>query len=63
MLRRSVRESAAAAIGVYENTDPLYVQAISREADCIAREGPLRRGRGEAAGDCADTAELFRRLL
>ena len=59
-LRRSVRESAAAAIGAWENTNPLYVQTRSREAGCLAREGPRYRGRGEAAGDCVVTAEPCR---
>ena len=58
--RRSVRKSAAAAIGAWENINPLYVQTRSKEAGCLAREGPLRRGRGEAAGDCADAVEPSR---
>ena len=58
--RRSVRESAAAAIGAWKNTKPLYVQTRSREAGCLVRRGPRRCGRGEAAGDCVFAAEPFR---
>ena len=42
-----------------KNTNPLYVQTGSREAGCLVRGGPLRRGRGEAAGDCVDGEEPF----
>ncbi len=56
-LRRSVRESATAAIGA-QRTPTL----TSRREP--GRRRPLRRlpqcfGRGEAAGDCASTAAIF----
>ena len=38
----------------------LNVQARSREAGCLTRKGRRCRGRGEAAGDCVDTAKPFR---
>ena len=58
--RRGVRELAAAATGVSKDTNPLYVQARSRETGCLAREGPLYRVRGEAARHCVGTVEPFR---
>ena len=44
----------------FEEHRTLYVQARSREAGRPAREGPLYRGRGEAAGDYGGTVEHVR---
>jgi hypothetical protein len=55
-----VRETAATAIGVYENTNHAR-PGEEQGGGCYAREGPRCRGRGEAAGDCVFTAEPFRK--
>ena len=54
-----VRETAATAIGVYEDTNPKR-PSEEQGGGCLARKGPLSRGRGEAAWDCVFTAEPFR---
>ena len=51
-----VRETAATAIGVYENTNPTRL-GEEQGGGCLAREGPRCCGRGEAAEDCVFTAE------
>jgi len=59
MLRRSVRQSAAAAIGAQENTKP-YTSRRGAGRRCPARKGLRCCGRGEADGDSVFTAEPFR---
>ncbi len=58
-LRRSVRETAAAAIGVSENTYPKR-PGEEQGGGCLTRQGPRCRSRGEAARDCVFTAEPCR---
>ncbi len=57
-----IRETAAAAIGVYEDTHPKRLGEEQGDG-CLARKGPRCSGRGEAVGDCVFTVESFRRWL
>ena len=54
----SVRRSAAAAIGVKNNTEP-YTSRRGAGRRCLARMSPQRCGRGEAAGDCVNAEIAF----
>ncbi len=59
MLRRSVREFAAAAIGAQENTKR-YTSRRGARRRCPARKGLRCCGRGETARDSVFTEEPFR---
>ncbi len=54
-----VRETAAATIGVYENTNPIRL-GEEQGGGCLVRRGTRCRGRGEVVGDCVFTAEPLR---
>ena len=54
-----VRETAAAAIGVYEDANPTRL-GEEQGGDCLARKRPRCRGRGETAWDYVFTVEPFR---
>jgi hypothetical protein len=63
MLRRSVRGSAAAAIGVQRKHQTLQVQARSREVAAVQEKDNREVAADGAAGDCVFAGEPSRRLL